>query len=64
MSRQTYYDDTERLSEAAIERLDECREKHEHGCPCVAGGDPILREIVIEDHEGWQLVADIEVPRA
>ena len=54
-----YIDLTERLSEAQMERVDNCRENHEHGCPCLAGGDPILRQVVIEDHEAWVLVAEV-----
>jgi hypothetical protein len=59
MSRQTYVDFTERFSEAQMDRLEECRENHEHGCPCLAGGDPIPRTVVIEANEGWEVVADL-----
>lgn len=54
-----YIDLRERLSEEALEALDECRAKHINGCPCLAGGDPIPRELVIEDHEGFLVVADV-----
>ena len=60
MSRQTYVDFSEdRLTEAQLDRIENCRERHESGCPCLAGGDPILRQIVIEDHEGFVVVADV-----
>ena len=46
MSRQTYVDSSEeRLTEAQLDRIENCRENHERGCPCRAGGDPMPRPI-------------------
>ena len=47
------------LSLAARESLFNCSDNHAPGCPCRVGGDVVLREVVIEDHGGYVVVAEV-----
>ena len=47
------------LRPAAREALFDCADNHVDGCPCLAGGDVELREVVIEDHETFVVVAEV-----
>lgn len=49
----------QRLSDSQIEWVVNCAENHAEGCCCIVTGEPILREVVIEDHEGYVVVADV-----
>lgn len=49
----------QRVSDSFLEVMVNCAEHHAEECRCSITGDVVLPEVVVEDHEGFLVVADV-----
>ncbi len=49
----------ERVSDEFFELMVECADNHEEGCSCRYSGVVSPRQVIIEDHDGYVVVADL-----
>lgn len=61
MSNDGYIDEggRQRVSDSFLEVMVNCADNHREGCSCRWDGVVTLPEVVVEDHEGFLVVADV-----